>query len=61
VAGLLSGLIQARAGRARKEPIVRVATKLGGIELSDWKGESRALAWYWQKRPIVLVFIRHFG
>jgi hypothetical protein len=40
---------------------VRVSTRLSGIELSDWKGETRALASYWQERPIVLVFIRHFG
>jgi len=40
---------------------VRTATRLSGIELSDWEGEPRDLAAYWRERPVVLVFIRHFG
>jgi hypothetical protein len=40
---------------------VRTATKLAGIELEDWSGERRLLGSYWRKRPVVLVFIRHFG
>jgi hypothetical protein len=34
---------------------------LSGIELPDWKGEIRALSSFWEQRPVVLVFIRHFG
>jgi hypothetical protein len=40
---------------------VRVSTKLSGIELSDWQGERVRLGSLWQQRPVVLVFIRHFG
>jgi len=40
---------------------VRVATKLAGIELSDWQGETVRLGSLWQERTVVLVFIRHFG
>jgi hypothetical protein len=40
---------------------VRIATKLAGIELEDSNGERRALGEYWRERPVVLVFIRHFG
>jgi hypothetical protein len=56
---------RARSGvaprRPRKGGIVGIATRLSDIELSDWKGEARALAAYWRERTIVLVFIRHFG
>jgi hypothetical protein len=40
---------------------VKVATKLSGIELSDWQGEPVRLGSLWQERTAVLVFIRHFG
>jgi hypothetical protein len=40
---------------------VRLATRLSGIELSDWQGEPVRLGSLWQERPVVLVFIRHFG
>jgi hypothetical protein len=40
---------------------VRVTTKLSGIELSDWRGETVRLGSLWQERAVVLVFIRHFG
>jgi hypothetical protein len=40
---------------------VKVATKLSGIELSDWRGEGVRLGSLWQERTVVLVFIRHFG
>ncbi len=36
-------------------------TKLAGIELRDWQGETVRLADAWRDRPVVLVFIRHFG
>ena len=40
---------------------MRVATRLSGIELSDWQGEPVRLGSLWQERAVVLVFIRHFG
>lgn len=40
---------------------MRIATRLSGIELSDWTGEPVRLGSLWQDQPIVLVFIRHFG
>jgi hypothetical protein len=40
---------------------MRTATKLAGLELLDWQGERVRLADLWKDRPIVLVFIRHFG
>jgi hypothetical protein len=44
----------------RKEPMNTVK-KISGIELSDWQGERVRLGDLWRERPIVLVFIRHFG
>ena len=38
-----------------------VETRLSTLELSDWKGEPRRLGTLWRERPVVLVFIRHFG
>ena len=40
---------------------MRVSTRLSDIELSDWQGEKVRLGSLWQERPVVLVFIRHFG
>jgi len=40
---------------------VRTTTKLSGIELADSSGVRRLLGSFWQGRPVVLVFIRHFG
>ncbi len=40
---------------------MKLATKLSGIELSDWRGEKVSLGSFWKERPVVLVFIRHFG
>jgi hypothetical protein len=40
---------------------MRTATKLAGIELADWRGTPVRLGTLWQERPVVLVFIRHFG
>ena len=38
-----------------------VAHRLSELELSDWQGEPNRLGELWRERPIVLVFIRHFG
>ena len=35
--------------------------KLEGIALEDWRGERVELGALWKERPVVLVFIRHFG
>ena len=40
---------------------LRTATRLAGLELADWQGETRRLGSYWAERPVVLVFLRHFG
>lgn len=40
---------------------MRVATKLSLIELPDHSGTPIRLGTLWHKRPVVLLFIRHFG
>jgi hypothetical protein len=40
---------------------MRLSTRLAGIELADWQGNVLPLASFWRERPVVLVFIRHFG
>jgi hypothetical protein len=47
--------VRARGGR------VRISTRLAGIELEDWQRRPVALGTLWKKRPVLLVFIRHFG
>jgi hypothetical protein len=43
------------------KPAYGLARRLSGIELRDWQGVPRRLGELWQHRPVVLVFIRHFG
>jgi hypothetical protein len=38
-----------------------VARRLSQIELGDWQSVPKRLGKFWKERPIVLVFIRHFG
>lgn len=38
-----------------------VAAALAGIELEDSEGNTRRLGELWRERPVVLVFVRHFG
>ena len=38
-----------------------VASRLARIELTDWQGEGQRIGALWEERPVVLVFIRHFG
>lgn len=40
---------------------MRLATRLAGIELEDADGVRQRLGDLWRARPVVLVFIRHFG
>ena len=37
------------------------ATSLGKVTLIDAAGERKQLADLWADRPVVLVFLRHFG
>ena len=41
--------------------MTRLARNLAGIELQASTGETVRLGSLWERRPIVLVFIRHFG
>jgi hypothetical protein len=34
---------------------------LGDLELADASGASRRLGDFWAERPVILVFLRHFG
>ncbi len=47
--------------RRKEGPDVRTLSLLGEIELDDWRGERVRLGDLWSERPVVLVFIRHFG
>lgn len=38
-----------------------VVDQLGRIELENDAGEDVRLADLWQDKPVVLVFLRHFG
>ena len=38
-----------------------VASKLSKLQLSDWRGDLVELGPLWSERPVVLVFLRHFG
>jgi hypothetical protein len=40
---------------------MRLATKLSGLELADPEGRVLRLGSLWERGPVVLVFIRHFG
>jgi hypothetical protein len=35
--------------------------RLAGVELADASGTGRALGDFWAERPVILVFLRHFG
>lgn len=40
---------------------MKSSEKLAEFELVDASGETRRLGDYWRDRPVVLVFVRHFG
>ena len=40
---------------------MKTVARLATIELADHLGNTAALGTHWQKSPVVLVFIRHFG
>jgi hypothetical protein len=40
---------------------MRIATRLADIDLEDWRGQRVRLGTLWQRDPVVLVFLRHFG
>jgi hypothetical protein len=35
--------------------------RLAGLELADPGGTGRRLGDFWAERPVILVFLRHFG
>ena len=35
--------------------------RLADLELPDATGQTRRLGDYWAERPVILVFLRHFG
>jgi hypothetical protein len=50
-----------RCGGQREDRKVSIASRLSPIEVLDLEGRSVALGSYWKEKPVVLVFIRHFG
>jgi hypothetical protein len=38
-----------------------VAARIGALEVLDLRGGSVELATLWRSRPVVLVFLRHYG
>ena len=40
---------------------MNIASRLAPIKVLDPEGRSIALGSYWKNKPVVLVFIRHFG
>lgn len=39
----------------------RVGTSAPDVELQNKEGQPVRLSDYWQRSPVVLVFLRHFG
>jgi hypothetical protein len=35
--------------------------RLRDLELPDASGTARRIGTFWEQRPVVLVFLRHFG
>jgi hypothetical protein len=35
--------------------------RLGGLELADPSGRPFVLGDFWSERPVIVVFLRHFG
>ncbi len=48
------------AGQRIQSPAMDLAA-LENVELSDPNGRSHRLGDFWDDRPVVLVFSRHFG
>lgn len=46
---------------AEVRPMAGVADRLASIEVLDPEGRSEKLGDQWRDKPVVLVFIRHFG
>jgi hypothetical protein len=40
---------------------MRLSTRLAGINLADDQGRLVRLGAVWADKPVVLIFIRHFG
>jgi hypothetical protein len=37
------------------------AARLADVQLTDSTGATRRLGDFWAERPVVVVFLRHFG
>jgi len=45
----------------RKETVMDITAELASRSLPDHRGELVELGSLWRERPVVLVFLRHFG
>ncbi len=43
------------------QPSLAIASELADLELQDPDGGRARLGDLWAERPVVLVFVRHFG
>jgi len=50
-----------RERRRNERRMSAIARKLAGIELQSSTGERVRMGTLWERGPIVLAFIRHFG
>jgi len=48
-------------GGQKEDRKVSIASRLSPIKVLDPEGRSIELGSYWKEKPVVLVFIRHFG
>jgi hypothetical protein len=39
----------------------RIAPEMAAVEVVDTDGNTHRLGEYWADRPVVLLFVRHFG
>jgi peroxiredoxin len=44
-----------------EQRLVAVGNAAPDVTLRDESGEAAALSTYWQRQPVVMVFVRHFG
>jgi hypothetical protein len=53
--------IPARASKRYADRVLTSAAGLAKLEVVDEAGKPVVLGSLWQERPVVLVFVRHFG
>lgn len=54
-------LFAARASKRYAEAVLARADDLARLNVLDERGAEVALGSLWRERPVVLVFVRHFG